>query len=390
MNKKLICQTSLSAVTLAGFIALPTHAVTLSHDNWDFSFNGFVNTHVVYADCDQSGVVVAGNALLCQGDDATSVSNGYSPASFSFTAQTEKHGWTLAATLAIEPGNTDNTAFNGSGDNKAYRAFFNVSHPEYGSIKAGRDYGVFGIDIVLEDMSLAGVGAPASITSPLNTSLGGAGYGYIFTDRLSQINYGFSSSNGFSGVIGVFQPLDLISFGGNGYTGDTGSSRPGVHGKLRFDHDKGYVSTTFINQDVDTSLNSYSASAIDVTATLDVGDTHLVASAFSAKGMGYYGLLIDAADSQVNPRDTDGWFVQATHGFGDTKVGLNYGVSNIDLTDIDTPIQVKEQNKMTLGVYHTVFELFTLAAEVSSIEAVNHAGQDLSNTAVSLGVMTSF
>ena len=379
----------IAGIALVGF-TVPTQAVTLSHNNWDFSFNGFINTHVVYVDCDNEGATVAGNALLCQGDNATSVSNGYSPASFSFSAQTEKKGWTLSATLAIEPGNTDNTAFNGSGDNKAYRAFFSVSHPEYGSLKAGRDYGVFGIDIVLEDMSLGGVGAPASVTSPLNTSLGGAGYGYIFTDRLSQINYSYSSSNGLSAVIGVYQPLDLISFGGNGYVGDTGSSRPGVHGKLRYDHDNGYLSTTFINQDVQTNFNDYNASAVDVTGAIDVGKTHLVVSAFTAKGMGYYGLLIDAADTAANPRDSDGWFLQATHQFGQTKVGVNYGQSNIDLTSQDSSLQVAEQTKMTLGVYRPMFDLFTVAAEISDIEATNHAGADISNTAISVGVMTSF
>jgi len=45
---------------------------------------------------------------------------------------------------------------------------------------------------------------------------------------------------------------------------------------------------------------------------------------------------------------------------------------------------------MTLGVYHPMFDLFTFAAEISDIEASNHAGADISNTAFSLGVMTSF
>ncbi|MGQ8364467.1 porin [Glaciecola sp. 1036] len=384
-NKK----TALSAGLLFS-TTFSASAVTLSNKGWDFSFNGFLNTHAVYVDCDSGSAVVAGNALLCLGENATSVSNGYSPASFSFSAKTEKQGWTLKATLAIEPGNTDNTAFNGSGDNKAYRAFFDVSHADYGSLKAGRDYGVFGIDIVLEDMSLGGVGASASVRTPLNTSLGGAGYGYIFTDRLSQITYSYSTASGVDMAIGIYQPLDLISFGGNGYTGDTGSSRFGVHGKLRFNFDSGYVSTTFINQDVQTSFNDYSASAIDVTGAIDIGKTHLVASAYSSKGMGYYGLLIDAADTQVNPRDSDGWFLQATHILGNTKVGVNYGQSNVDLTELDTSVQVAEQTKATFGVYHPVMDIFTLAFEASAIKAENHAGDDLSNSAISIGVMTSF
>jgi hypothetical protein len=56
------------------------------------------------------------------------------------------------------------------------------------------------------------------VTSPLNTSLSGAGYGYIFADRLSQLTYSFAK-DGMSGAIGVFQPLDPVSFGGNGFVG---------------------------------------------------------------------------------------------------------------------------------------------------------------------------
>lgn len=389
MKKTQLRLTALAAATAAS-LATPAQAVEITQDDWTFNFNGFVNTHALYVSCDDSGNTVAGNALLCQGDDASSVSNGYSPASFSFSAGTSKNGWDLKATLAIEPGNTDNTAFNGSGDNKAYRAFFTVGNAEYGTLKAGRDYGVFGIDIVLEDMSLGGVGAPASVTSPLNTSLGGAGYGYIFTDRLSQITYSYQSESGIDAVVGIYQPLDLVSFGGNGYVGDTGSSRPGIHGKLRYNAEKGYISTTFISQDVDLPQNGYTASAIDVTAAFDLGNTHLVLSGFTAKGMGYYGLLIDAADATGEARDSDGWFAQATHLFGKTKVGINYGRSSVDLTTNDSLVQVKDQTKATFGVYHPVLDLFTLAVEVSDVQAQNHLSDELDNTAFSVGVMTSF
>lgn len=362
----------------------------IEYADWTFNFGGYINTHAIFVDCDTSGDTVAGNALLCTGDDAASVTNGYSPASFNFSASTVREGFDISAVLAIEPGTTDNAAFNGNGDNKAYRAYFTVGNAEYGTIKAGRDYGVFGIDIVLEDMSLGGVGAPALVKSPLNTQLGGAGYGYIFTDRLSQITYSYSASNGISGAIGIFQPLDFLSFGGNGYVGDSGSKQPGFHGKLRYDHDNGFISSTFLQQDISTPLNSYSAYGVDITAALNIANNRLVISAFSADGLGYYGLFIDAADVNAVPRKSSGWFAQATHTRGTTKFGVNYGVSQVDRTATDSALQLDEQKKLTLGVYQTFWKHFTVAAEFSDITATNHQNEEIQNTAFSVGLALAF
>ncbi|WP_417687936.1 porin [Pseudidiomarina sp.] len=374
---------------IAALMAGSAHAAT-ENAAWDFNFHGYVNAHAVFADCDDSGAVVAGNALLCTGEDATSVSNGYSPASFQFSASTQREGFDITAMLAVEPGTTDNSAFNGNGDNRAYRAFFTVGNAEMGTLKVGRDYGVFGIDVVLEDMALGGVGAPAAIRSPLNTTLGAAGYGYVFADRLSQITYSRQLGDNFQADIGLFQPLDPVSFGGNGYVGDSGSERPGIHGRLRYNHDKGYISSTFYSQDVATPSGDYTARGIDVTAALQLGDTRLAASAFDGQGFGYYGLLIDGADINGTPRDTSGWFTQVTHMMGATKLGFNYGVSKVDLAGVDTQIQVEQQTKASLGVYHTLWSMFTVSGELSRMEAESHANESIENTAFSVGLALSF
>tara|TARA_R110002153_G_scaffold270890_2_gene437665 strand:+ start:9319 stop:10482 length:1164 start_codon:yes stop_codon:yes gene_type:complete len=379
----------ISVLTSALFSIAAAQAVEIESKGYTFGFNGYVNTHLVSVNCDDNPDNVAGNALLCSGGDATSVSNGYSPASFQFSAATQKNGVDIKAVFAYEPGNTDNSAFNGGGDNKAYRAFFTVGNSDIGTFKAGRDYGVFGIDIVLQDISLGGVGAPALVTTPLNTSLGGAGYGYIFTDRLSQLTYSFAK-DGISAAIGVFQPLDPVTFGGNGFVGDSGSKTPGVHGKLRYDFDSGFVSTTFLSQSVDTPLNDYNASGVDLTLVYNIGDTSLLASGFSADGLGYYGLLIDGSDSAANPRDSDGYFLQATHKWNNTKFGINYGISNVELAPQDTSIQVKQQSKVTVGVYHTLWSMVTLSAEYSNINAENHEGGEIKNQAISVGAALSF
>lgn len=373
-----------------GIGSISVQADELEYSGWKFNFGGYINTHLIHVSCDDSSNTVAGNALLCIGDNATGVTNGYSPASFNFSAATERAGFDINAVLAIEPGTTDNAAFNGNGDNKAYRAYFTIGRTDTGYIKAGRDYGVFGIDVVLEDMSLGGVGAPALIKSPLNTQLGAAGYGYIFTDRLSQVTYSYKSKMGINTVIGIFQPLDLLSFGGNGYVGDTGSKQPGFHGKISYDFGYGYISSTFLQQDVSTILNNYTALGVDLTAAINVANNRFVISTYKSDGLGYYGLLIDAADANANPRKSSGWFAQATHTLGATKFGLNYGISKVDQTELDTSIQLDTQKKLSIGVYHTLWELFTLSAELSDIKATNHRSESIENQAISVGLAISF
>lgn len=368
-----------------------SNALEIQAGDWKLSMNGHVNVHAVYVDCDNSGNTVAGNALLCIGDNASSVSNGYSPASFNFGVSTNKKGYDISAHIAIEPGTTDNAAFNGNGDGESYRAYFTIGSPKMGTLKAGRAYGVFGIDVTLQDMSLAaGIGAPALVKSPLNTTFGAAGYGYIFPDRISQITYSNQTDSGLSGTIGIFQPLDLVSFGGAGFVGDSGSERPGVHGKVRFDHSAGFISSTFLVQSVNNGNANYTANAVDLTATANFGATSLTASTFKADGVGYYGLFIDAADSAGNARDTDGWFIQATHTIGNTKLGINHGVSNVDMATADTTTLIKSEQKTTAGIYYVWIPGITVSAEYSDIMAESHAGEKVENNAFSVGFSMSF
>jgi hypothetical protein len=80
----------LSAAAMVIIATTNTQAVEIENNGYTFGFNGYVNTHAVFFSCDDRSDTVAGNALLCAGDDATSVSNGYSPSGFQFSAATEK------------------------------------------------------------------------------------------------------------------------------------------------------------------------------------------------------------------------------------------------------------------------------------------------------------
>ena len=71
----------------------------------------------------------------------------------------------------------------------------------WGTVKMGRDIGLFGKDAILDDMTLLGVGtAAAGNAAPSNTSLGRIGIGYIYTDWEPQITYTTAESHGIHGL----------------------------------------------------------------------------------------------------------------------------------------------------------------------------------------------
>lgn len=372
-------------------MSVESQALTIDAGDWTLSVSGNVNSHAVFAECDTSGNTVDANALLCTGENASSVSNGYIPASIMWTVATQQQGYDLSANVALEPGLTTNAAFNGQDDDQAIRAYLLAGKKGQGTLKAGRDYGVFALDVILADMSLIGVGAHGLVKSPLNTSFGSVGYGYIFTDRISQITYSTPVGESGEATFGVFQPLDLISLGaGISTTGDSGSALPGVHGKLRYNMEKGFISASFLSQNVEGGNADYIATAVDLTASYTFDDLGMVASCYSAKGVGTAGLFIDAADINGEARDSYGCFGQLTYQMDQTKLGISYGQTRLDKSSGDPDTLMKAQAKTTLGAYHNVTDSLILSAEYSLFTAENHSGDELENSSANLGVAFFF
>lgn len=370
--------------------AVQAHAFSIQAGDWTLGISGNVNSHLVLAGCDNSGHIVDGNALLCTGNDAASVSNGYLPASIQWTLSTQQAGYQLSGNVALEPGLVTNAAFNGQDDDQAIRAFLTVAKEEGGTLKAGRDYGVYALDVILADMSLIGVGAHGLVKNPLNTSFGSVGYGYIFTDRLSQITYATPLGSAAELTLGLFQPLNLITLGSEGFSGDSGSRYPGMHGKLRYNFDGGFVSSSFLGQNVDAGGADYTAKTIDLTASVQLGNAGLVGSCFVADGVGTAGLFIDAAAADGTPRESSGCFAQATYRFEATKVGVSYGQTRLDRAGSDSTLLLNTQDKLTLGLYHNLTDSLTLSGEYSRFTAENHQGDELKNDSFNLGLALFF
>ena len=397
----------------AAVVLAPTasRAVDITAGDWKFSASGNVNAHYIVSKCEDSPTGIGGG-LACgvaPGADETSssVSNGLLPAAIALSASTTQGGYDLAATFGFFPGIATN---DGSpnlqqgapiGTNLALgttaidmrQVFLTFGNERMGTFLLGRNIGLFGQDAILGDMTLLGVGTVGSNAAPANTSLGSIGLGYIYTDWLAQIDYTTPDISGFKFTIGVFDPIEPFGLAAAPPDGPTPKSAPGFHGKAAWTHGDLYLSATFLSQKQQsaTGLNDYDSTAFDIGGKYKAGALELMAYYYNGSGVGTTALFFDASDGLGHERDSDGFLAQVTYTFNKTKVGLNYGESNLDLASGEVnPTLVQKNSKYTLGVYHKLTENLTLLGEVTNTKSEAQNGLDNEAQSFNVGAFLAF
>src|SRR5436190_3694484 len=409
----------LVAGVLLAVVALPVGAVDLktSDGNWTFSISGNVNVHYIYSECEDSTTPTVAGGLACQGtlsgSNVSNISNGLLPAAFSFGVTTTQNGIDIGAHLGLYPGivandggspNLQQTA-TAVGTNTALattgldvrQVYMTFGNKELGTFTLGRNIGLFGADVILNGMTLPGVGVAGSASgaAPANTTLGSIGLGYIYTDWLTQIDYTTPDFSGLNFTIGIFDPINAL-----GVAGPVGKKAPGFHGKVAWtvpisNTMKFYGSATFISQKQNFVTGGtpydYNGTGFDVFAKIDVEDLEAFAYYYHGSGLGTTGLFVMSADAVGNTRDSDGFLVQATYKVGAVKFGVNYGESKLDLANAgDSPTLVSKNRKVTGGIYDSLTKNLTLLAEVSDVHADAHNGNSDHSTNFNIGAFLSF
>jgi predicted porin len=419
---------------LLAILASPTEAADFvtADGNWTFSVNGEINVDYIYSDCQSlSNAAAVNGGLTCTGspNGSTSVSNianGLLPASISFGIKTTQDGIDLAAHFGLFPGIATNDGGspnlqNGNGLNNTAlgttsldirQVYLTFGNKDMGTFTFGRNIGLFGADVILNDMTLPGVGVAggAAGPAPANTTLGGIGFGYIYTDWLAQIDWTSPDFSGFNFTLGIFDPLNSLS--------DTGTAQPkkapGFHGKVTFtlpfnDTTKLYVSVAGLSQKQDyidaNGPYSYTGNGGDVFAKLDISALEVFAYYYRATGLGttalfdggaYNGGPLAGGDGQT--RKSDGWMGQVTYKFGPLKLGVNYGRSNLDYAnsfdEIANPFLVSKNEKGTIGAYYSLTKNLTLLLEgtrsKSTAQNASLFGDSNSATTVNIGAYLGF
>jgi len=416
------------AVSAAIWIVPMTRAVAgidVSAGDWKLDFSGNVNAFYVDSSCDKGLNTAVTGGLACTGDNSAAVRNGLLPAALVFSATTRQDDFDIGVTIGFYPGINSSAAagVNGAGlpaalqtpGIDARQAFLTFGDASWGTVKMGRDIGLFGQDAILDDMTLLGVGTAAGNAAPGNTSLGRIGVGYIYTDWEPQITYITPSFGGFTASAGVFQPLDNGSY--------TSHNSPQFQAEAAFkwgdpksDELTGKVWVDVVTQRAEAPItdvagdtaagitNSVTGTAVDGGVKLDVAGFEGVLYGYSGKGVGTTGLYILATSASGEARKSDGGYVQATYKIQKLKIGASYGLSELKLASDEqtegysilgqptgyTSDLVKRNSSGVFGLYYSLTKSVTLVGEFIDTKAQAWNGNSATEKDIAVGGILFF
>jgi len=379
---------------------------------WTLDVNGNVNAFANYTHVDaKTGPAGAINGGLAAGasalggtntDKYVGINTGLLPAWLGFTGTTRQNDVDVSFTISMQPNVSDNTA---AGDNKTplfRQTYLTFGDKSWGSVKLGKDIGVFASDAILNDMTLLGVGGGAG-NSGAATTLGGIGSGYIYAAWKGQIAYTTPNFNGFQATAAITNP--------NQGFGSANQDRYGFEGKASYSFaQEGFSGKVWVSgatYDVTTAASAvstygtavdgiyptatvaavtsknYTASAGDIGATVSAAGFTATGYYYQGKGAGttLFGNL--GASAAGNRRESDGGYIQLTYATPiKTKIGVAYGISNLDLASGETGAAalaadgsnvtkslVKSNERYTIGLYHPLTKHLNLVAEYNNVQS---------------------
>jgi hypothetical protein len=398
---------------------------------------------------------VGGGLAAADQRNSAAIRSGLLPSSFQVSLATHQAGLDIGVYLGLYVGgNNVGVGTGGSGSGSIvnangpgapvslgtpgvdFRQFFGtIGTPTWGTVKIGRDIGLFASDAILNDLTLLGVGSPSFNAAPGNTSLGRIGIGYIYADFVPQITYKSPTIGGFTWYLGAVTPLDSLAFSGDP-TSDSGvfdgHDLPQFQAKLSYvtplwTDAKLTLSTSGVWQRLQADcipdpdgdghcefvtppqfpgvLNAnaeVNAWAVDGFAMLDAWGWNFVAYGYTGKGVGTTGLFFDGIDAAGSARRSDGGYLQAAYTFnGVFTLGGSWGISHLETADANdnfavltecgafggtqTSCLVKDNRSWIGFARYKLTKWVNLQAEYVATTAENQVGQTIHDNAIIAG-----
>jgi predicted porin len=393
--------------------------INFTAGDWKVDVSGNVNAFYVGAGCDNGADTAVTGGLACTGSDSAAVRNGLLPAALVFSATSRQGDLDVGVTIGLYPGINSSAAAGVNGPGlpaalqtpgiDARQAFFTFGDSSWGTIKMGRDIGIFAKDAILDDMTLLGVGSTGGNAAPGNTSLGRIGLGYIYTDWIPQITYTTPNFSGFSFSGGIFQPLDAV--GSATYTAhDEPQFQLGINyawgeaakddltGKVWFDVVSQKLKSTAADQAANPvgAKSSFTGDGFDGGIKLGIAGFEGVLYGYSGSGLGTTGLYILPTSSLGEKRDSDGGYVQLTYKWDRIKLGASYGESRLKLADDEKALGeensnlVKSNKSGVFGIYYSLTKSITLVGEFADTKSKAFDGNSANEDTYILGGIIFF
>lgn len=411
-------KTKLSLAVASALLASASVAnagIMIPAGDWTLDIGGVVNAYYTHTNFSGDTGAGAGPLGLGSGDDdsTANITTGLLPNYLSVSGKTRQNDLDVGFTISINPGaSTQNSGIQGS-QQENRQAFLTFGDKSWGSIKLGKDLGIYASDAILNDMTLLGVGSGAGSLAGNTTTLGRIGTGFMYADWKSQIAYSSPNWNGFSFTVGLTQGWDAstsVSTATNPNALNSGGKRAGSNtayeGKASYEWAgdfSGKVWVSALSQDFDdladatsvTGVSDDDATAWDIGTTVNVAGFGLTGYYGSGDGIGQTLQFNNGFDANGKSRDSDQWYLQGTFtipGVG-TKLGVSYGESTLDGNGVDTFSEI-EDSMWTVGAYHPITKHLNLVAEYSNVERDldNRVGADAKAEAktISLGAILFF
>ncbi len=406
MNKKL-------GLAVAGAVlALSSAAqagITIPAGDWTIDISGNVNAYVNSTSVDKNNDTGSAIGVTKSGDAGSikSIQTGLLPSWIGFSGKTRQNDLDVAFTISFQPGVSEDSytgdgALNGlgigGGSTRATtlnrQTFLTFGDASWGSIKLGKDLGIYASDAILNDMTLLGVGAGAGLSSSLNSTAGGIGTGYQYAAWKGQVAYTSPNWNGFQFTAGIVNPnqasVNGEAQGRFGFEGKASYSFTGdVSGKV-------WVSgASYKINDTGLTNTSYNISAYDIGATVNYGNLGLTGYLYDGRGNGITFLGLQSQDDNGKRLDGSGGYAQATYVIPTgTKLGAAYGKSRLDGNSNTTvgggDAAMDSQRRITIGAYHPLTKSLNLVAEYTDIRLENQANVKNEYSTLSAGAILFF
>ncbi len=344
--------------------------------DWTLDIGGVVNTYYTSTRLSGSaatpgyGGAFIGGSATGSSQTVSNITTGLLPNYLSVSGKTRQNDLDVAFTISINPGSSTTHAGEQGSNQENRQAFLTFGDASWGSIKLGKDLGIYASDAILNDMTLLGVGSGAGKLAGNTTTLGRIGTGFVYADWKSQVAYSSPNWNGFSFTAGVTQAWNAIAVNSpsSGTSANRGGSSPAFEGKASYSWAgdfAGKVWVSGITQKVDGANDR--AESADIGATVNVAGFGLTGYYYGGSGIGQTVQLNGGFDLFGNARDSQGGYVQATYtipGVG-TKLGASWGRSETEANSNEAITGTLRDEMWTLGAYHPLTKHLNLVAEYS-------------------------
>ncbi len=372
--------------------------IVIPAGDWTVDIGGNVNAFYTHTSSETTTAGVKASA-----PDANTIGTGLLPAAFGIGAKSRQNDLDVAFQFSFFTGTSSGNNVLGTNGNVIHgnsggaagnntlnirQAFVTVGDASWGTIKAGRDLGVFGSDAILSDMTLLGVGTggPAGGSS----TLGRIGSGYIYADWKGQFQYQSPSFNGFQVTGSINENFKPVFAAAN-------TSGMGYEAKATYDFAAndvtGRVWLGGVSQKTEFAslTNGYTSNGVEVGAKASMSGATLVGYYYDGKGLDSQNVLLQGLfnGNGVKSKDSGGYF-QGTFvvpGIG-TKLGASWGESNSkdDAATFDI-----RNTSWIVGAYHPLTKSLNIVAEYTNQEVKNKVtDRTTQNDTVSLGAILFF